>query len=248
MSQLTKHNYTALILGAALFTFTPHVSAGTPLYKIDALKEISVNSCEPLDLKNIFEVTNLNLLKRPQPDIPFNEKQILADTPGVVIRATVLRERTLKSSFLDDKDQSDTGWGPPAEDPAAIFYFASANPKECANFTPGAKLTVTIDQLSECDTYPPRGFCFFRNHKIYIAGVEITLPNYKALAEECKKAVSVGCCLASVRAMEEGKYFQDTGKTFQETTCPDAYKPSMLKCPDSYRWCIPVKPPQQDKG
>lgn len=74
----------------------------------------------------------------------------------------------------------------------------------------------------------------------------ITLPDYKALAEECKKAVSVGCCLASVRAMEEGKYFQDTGKTFKETTCPEGYQPNMMRCPDSYRWCIPAKPAAQD--
>ena len=67
------------------------------------------------------------------------------------------------------------------------------------------------------------------------------LPDYKALAEQCKEKTSVGCCMASVRAMEEGKYLLDTGKTFKDTTCPKGYEPNMMRCIDSYRWCVPVK-------
>lgn len=73
------------------------------------------------------------------------------------------------------------------------------------------------------------------------------LPDYKALAEKCKKASSVGCCMASVRAMEKGKYLLDTGKSFKDTTCPSGYQPDMMICIDSYRWCIPVKSTMQNK-
>ncbi|MFH0754346.1 MAG: hypothetical protein V2A70_07260 [Candidatus Omnitrophota bacterium] len=47
--------------------------------------------------------------------------------------------------------------------------------------------------------------------------------------------------MASVRAMEKGQYLLDTGKSFKETTCPDGYEPDMMKCLDSFRWCMPVK-------
>jgi hypothetical protein len=73
-----------------------------------------------------------------------------------------------------------------------------------------------------------------------------TLTNYKALAEQCKKASSVGCCMASVRAMEKGKYMLDTGKSFKNTTCPVGYQPTMMRCIDSYRWCVPVRPIPQN--
>ena len=69
---------------------------------------------------------------------------------------------------------------------------------------------------------------------------KMILPDYKVLAKECKKKLSVECCLASVRAMELGQYLLDTGKTFGETTCPDGFQPNMMRCPDSYRWCIPA--------
>jgi hypothetical protein len=67
---------------------------------------------------------------------------------------------------------------------------------------------------------------------------ELKIADYKALAKACNKS---SCCLASVRAMEEGNYLLDEGKTFKETTCPGGYKPSMMKCIDSYRWCEPIK-------
>jgi len=71
--------------------------------------------------------------------------------------------------------------------------------------------------------------------------VNLGLPDYKALARECQKKQSVGCCMASVRAMEKGQFMLDTGKTFAETTCPKGYAPNMMKCIDSYRWCIPKR-------
>lgn len=86
-------------------------------------------------------------------------------------------------------------------------------------------------------------FLFFlvtAGHSAQETGTELT--DYKALAEQCKKASSVNCCMASVHAMEEGKYQLDTGKSTQETACPSGYQPDMMKCIDSYRWCVPVKP------
>ncbi len=75
----------------------------------------------------------------------------------------------------------------------------------------------------------------------------LNLPDYKVLAEDCNKVGSVGCCKASVRRMEKGKYLLDTGKSFKETTCPGGYEPDMMRCIDSYRWCVPVNALQQDK-
>ncbi len=64
-----------------------------------------------------------------------------------------------------------------------------------------------------------------------------SLPDYEALKEACKEKQSVSCCLASVLAMQEGGYMLDEGKTFETSTCPQGYKPNMMRCVDSYRWC-----------
>ena len=81
----------------------------------------------------------------------------------------------------------------------------------------------------------------------YAQGAAQILPDYKVLALECKEKESVGCCMASVKAMEAGQYLLDEGKTFKETTCPQGFRPDMMKCPDSYRWCVPVEPQEEQK-
>lgn len=59
-------------------------------------------------------------------------------------------------------------------------------------------------------------------------------PYYQGLAKQCELKQSVGCCLASVNAMQAGSYqLPINGK------CPDGYDREMMKCIDSYQWCQP---------
>jgi len=60
--------------------------------------------------------------------------------------------------------------------------------------------------------------------------------DYSALEKACKGS---GCCLSSVKRMKEGGYGLAPGKTLAESGCPEGTKPDMLKCIDSYRWCVP---------
>jgi hypothetical protein len=57
-------------------------------------------------------------------------------------------------------------------------------------------------------------------------------PYYQNLAQECQNKTSVGCCLASVQAMQAGDY-----QLVPEDGCPTGYERNMMKCVDSYQWC-----------
>lgn len=60
------------------------------------------------------------------------------------------------------------------------------------------------------------------------------LPDYyKELAQKCGEG---GCCLASVKRMSAGNF-----KLMPKDGCPDVFKPNMLKCVDTLKWCEPQK-------
>ena len=58
---------------------------------------------------------------------------------------------------------------------------------------------------------------------------------YDKLANDCRKKQSRSCCLASVEAMRSGNY-----TLAPQEGCPAGYRPNMMKCRDSYRWCQPA--------
>ena len=60
---------------------------------------------------------------------------------------------------------------------------------------------------------------------------------YKELTKECPQKGGYGCCIASVRQMENGNH-----KLSENNTCEDGFRLNMLKCIDSYKWCEPMKP------
>ena len=61
---------------------------------------------------------------------------------------------------------------------------------------------------------------------------------YKNLREKC----SSNCCEVSVNRMERERFpLADQHLPLQDADCPEGYRATMLKCPDSYRWCEPVK-------
>ena len=57
---------------------------------------------------------------------------------------------------------------------------------------------------------------------------------YQTLAKECESKQSYGCCISSVNNMADGNY-----KLMPDNGCLEGYKPSMLKCIDSFKWCEP---------
>lgn len=73
-------------------------------------------------------------------------------------------------------------------------------------------------------------------------------PYYASLRERCEKTAgdAVGCCLASVKAMEAGGYKEAMGTNYtqrpdgSDERCPKGYKANMYKCITSYVWCEPV--------
>lgn len=60
---------------------------------------------------------------------------------------------------------------------------------------------------------------------------------YDKLAEACQEKGSVSCCLSSVKRMKANGW-----KPAPEKGCPKGTTPDMLKCEDSFRWCVPDEP------
>lgn len=58
---------------------------------------------------------------------------------------------------------------------------------------------------------------------------------YEQLANACKDKQSEGCCMASVERMRSGNF-----KLAPQEGCPVGYRPSGVRCIDSYGWCEPV--------
>ncbi|TSC95541.1 MAG: hypothetical protein Athens101410_495 [Parcubacteria group bacterium Athens1014_10] len=58
---------------------------------------------------------------------------------------------------------------------------------------------------------------------------------YGELAKQCEQKSSYNCCIASVRAMTNGNY-----KLSENNTCENGFKPNMLMCIDSFKWCEPI--------
>ena len=59
---------------------------------------------------------------------------------------------------------------------------------------------------------------------------------YQSLAEQCLQKSSYECCIASVRAMENGNY-----KLSENNKCEDGFTPNLMECIDSFKWCEPIK-------
>jgi hypothetical protein len=57
---------------------------------------------------------------------------------------------------------------------------------------------------------------------------------YKKLAEDCRKRESVSCCMAAVRVMKANGW-----RLAPDKGCPKGAAQDMLKCEDTYRWCVP---------
>ena len=58
---------------------------------------------------------------------------------------------------------------------------------------------------------------------------------YQSLAEQCLQKTSYGCCIASIRAMENGSY-----KLIPKTGCQEGFRGNGLECIDSFGWCEPI--------
>jgi hypothetical protein len=57
---------------------------------------------------------------------------------------------------------------------------------------------------------------------------------YSNLRKKCESVSSPNCCIASLNSMKARGYVlaQDNGD------CPKGYSLNMLRCPDSYKWCV----------
>ena len=58
---------------------------------------------------------------------------------------------------------------------------------------------------------------------------------YQELRSVCQQKESVGCCMASYKRIEARK----TRALAEGESCAAGERRSMLKCPDSFRWCEP---------
>lgn len=74
-----------------------------------------------------------------------------------------------------------------------------------------------------------------------IPSVAIAQPEYyEHLRDQCRSRQSVGCCMASVNAMEKGGYKLASPQTDDSSGCPEGFRISGMRCMDSYAWCVPV--------
>lgn len=62
---------------------------------------------------------------------------------------------------------------------------------------------------------------------------------YKKLAADCRAKGSVSCCEASVRDMQARGYRLADADGKGGHRCPRGFSMDMLKCEDTYRWCVP---------
>ena len=58
---------------------------------------------------------------------------------------------------------------------------------------------------------------------------------YPKLRQTCMGTYVTPCCLASVRAMELGRFMPEPNNG-----CPDGMKPNVAACQGSLRWCEPI--------
>jgi len=73
----------------------------------------------------------------------------------------------------------------------------------------------------------------YSNQKIEVSSFK---GYYHELAKQCEQKSSFGCCIASVRAMENGNY-----RLSENNICDDSFTPNVMRCIDSFKWCEPVK-------
>lgn len=66
----------------------------------------------------------------------------------------------------------------------------------------------------------------------------LTTDYYQSLRKQCESRESENCCLASVEAMEAGKFKEATKDS---VSCPSGSKRNMMRCIDSFAWCEPEK-------
>lgn len=57
---------------------------------------------------------------------------------------------------------------------------------------------------------------------------------YQTLAKECESKQNYNCCISSVINMADKNY-----KLVPKIGCPEGYRPTGLKCIDSFSWCEP---------
>lgn len=67
-----------------------------------------------------------------------------------------------------------------------------------------------------------------------VASGEPQLPQYDQLERECEGS---SCCISSVRTMR----MLDAVLATNRETCPQGYERDMLRCIDSYVWCVPTR-------
>lgn len=58
---------------------------------------------------------------------------------------------------------------------------------------------------------------------------------YPKMREACMGRYDTSCCLSSVNAMEKGYFLPEP-----ENGCADGYKPNVVNCKGSLRWCEPI--------
>lgn len=71
-------------------------------------------------------------------------------------------------------------------------------------------------------------------------GVKVTVDRaalYGHLERECAGKLSPACCSASVEAMRKGGF----ALAAPDGSCPAGSSPDMMRCKDSFRWCVPKR-------